>query len=313
MKKLFSVLLFIISCHQIMAEEKLVTLEEYHAFTFAKREISQDRLYSCLGLYYALFAEGSSTKAVVKKFQSLPVYEQCWIVYFLTYAPRCRNVQNSFMPSYNSLHFRLYGTRVTSEDILPCAGPLQNKFLDTLRNESEQRNLYQYAQKYYSSYRKLSMAEKESRLMDFAFLIKTTAAGILMGNTNDKLKKDMVDFLINIINDTQCNDLKTTLSIFLFPHLSSDQLKSLKTTEYALIWIFQLSLASGTLKKYFPVIYPILHKNLQNQFAISIINETKLWIPGIQKLNPAAIINWLKLNNDGLFFNSEKKQYQIPR
>lgn len=272
------------------------------------------QIWSVMGTYYALLVGNPTKEEIIKRFQNLMISEQFWITYCLSLLKSQKEFREQFIPSYNSTMFRLYGDKKTELMLFEHAELFHTVFLDILKENQKQQQLYEYAQKCYAVYKNFPIDRKNQEGYHLARLLQFSANEIFINKSNSKeLKAQVINFLIEVINETESYDVKTILTISFFKYFSPKQLQSLKTTEYALGFIFPLTLASGTLKMYFPVIFPILRDNQQMNCISENIKDIRLWIPATKNLDKNSILSWVSSNLDTIQFDPQKKQYlKIP-
>ena len=260
MKKIAFILLFLLDAICLVAGE-LIPLQQYNSHNQINR-IPDRYLFQAIGILTALDFSKTDENIFLSKFNKLPIVEQYHVAYVLSMLCYDERMSEFFIPAYNSVRWRIKENDF-KDNFDRQFFTIWTIFLQNLKSDfGKTSDFYNYVRRVAASY-KDDISEEEQ--LYIATMLSLASQQKLM-HSECGSKDDIINFVINVIDKSKSNRVKTKLTYDFIHFMDINQLEKLNTTEYSLLLALPKVLYNGRFLDFSEIYYKLIHSQKKIYF-----------------------------------------------
>lgn len=304
MKKSLLFFLFLLLTVDLIAGE-LVPLQQYRKLDRRINPIPDRYLFEATAILTALEFFQVDEKDFRNRFRQLPMAEQYHVAYVLSVLNDDDRMSEIFIPVYNAVRWRFKETDFNA-GLNERFALVWRIFLQDLRNDSDKTDeFYEYACRKVVSCR--SDAPENEQLY-FAQMF-SVASFKMLEHSGAEQKDDIIKFMMNIINRTTSNQVKTRLTYDFIRYMKKSQLEALNTTEYALLLALPKVLYYGRFPDFSGIYHELLQRRKEDILPNEILEELHRYFPGEKWKSLLEAVEFIEKKRDSFVFIEKNRWY----
>ena len=303
MKKIVLVLLFLLDAICLIAGE-LIPLQQYNLHNQINR-IPDRYLFQAIGILTALDYSKTDENIFLSKFNKLSIIEQYHVAYVLSILCNDERMSEIFIPAYNSVRWRIK-EKDFKDNFDRRFFTIWTIFLQNLKSDSGKTNdFYNYVRRVAASYED-DISEEEQ--LYIATMLSLASQQKLM-HSECGLKGDIINFVINVINKSKSNRVKTKLTYDFIRFMDENQLEKLDTTEYSLLLALPKVLHHGRYLDFSEIYYKLISRQKEYISSKEIMDELHTYFPNEKWESPLEAVEFIYKNRKSFTFDDKNRKY----
>ena len=303
MKKIAFILLFLLDAICLVAGE-LIPLQQYNSHNQINR-IPDRYLFQAIGILTALDFSKTDENIFLSKFNKLPIVEQYHVAYVLSMLCYDERMSEFFIPAYNSVRWRIKENDF-KDNFDRQFFTIWTIFLQNLKSDfGKTSDFYNYARRVAASY-KDDISEEEQ--LYIATMLSLASQQKLM-HSECGSKDDIINFVINVIDKSKSNRVKTKLTYDFIHFMDINQLEKLNTTEYSLLLALPKVLYNGRFLDFSEIYYKLIHSQKKYISSEEIMDELHTYFPNEKWESPLEAVEFIYKNRKSFMFDDNNRKY----
>lgn len=290
----------------ILSGGDLVPLKQYHKVERRVDPIPDKHLFSAAVSLAMLDLSENDIETILNNFSKLPMYNQYHIVYLLLNSENDNRITSYLIPAYKHVRNCVEGED-PYDNIEEKFQQIVHHFMDTVDHDPDVTGqLYKMA--YAQAIRTSIYASPNEQLYIAEMLAFASDKRLKYAEVDEK--DDIINFLIETINRTPSNNVKTILTERFIALFNRDQLEKLDTTEFALYSVLPELLARGNFSDFANVYYELAREKVDDSSNNELMEYLHKYFPAEKWNSPQEAFSFISNNPDAFEFDEENQTYR---
>ena len=301
MKKNILFSLFVLTVSSLAAGE-WVPLSQYHNIRSDITIVPDKYFFEAVGMLLALGFPQVDEATLLDNFNKLAISDQGRLAYTLRVSKFDERMDDL---SYKYMRRGIRGGNL-SDDLNKQVQQLISTFLNNLRTPQAAGEFYDYTRQIVEE----TGSDVPENEQLYIAKILLSASEKKLANATDDEKNEVIQFLIDTINNLTSNNARSVLTSRFIHHMSNEQLKSLNTTEYALLFAMGQTLYYNRFTDFIDIYYDLIQRKTDHFPDEELMFTFNCFFPGEKWESPREAIEFISKNPDAFEFDEETRTYK---